>query len=482
MNYKMIFHTTGYIIRTEAALLLIPFIVSLIYKEKLTAAAFLATAAGAFLLSVFITFFTKTKNKVIYSKEGFAIVALAWIAMSAIGAFPFVITGEIPHYYNAFFETVSGFTTTGASILTDVTALSHGSLLWRSFTHWIGGMGFIVFVIAIFPNISDRSIHIMRAEVPGPAMDKFVPRTKDTAKILYLIYIVLTAIEIIFLYIGEMNFFESVCYAFGTAGTGGFSLMPDGVASYSPYTQWIITIFMLVFGINFNIYYLILIKRAKNAFKSGELRAYIAIVVAATAAIAFNIRGMYNGFSETLRHAAFQVSSIITTTGFATTDFSLWPDFSKAIILILMICGGCAGSTAGGIKVSRIVILFKTIKREFKQLLHPRAISTVHYEGKPLDSKTVSGVGVYLAIYCACLAFIFLVLSIEPFGPETNLSAAFATFNNVGPALGAAGPMANYNIYSPFSKLVMSFAMLLGRLEIFPLLIAITPHTWSKKR
>ena len=413
MNYRMIFRTTGYIVRTEAVLLLLPFIVSLIYKESLSAVVFFATAAGAFLLSLIMTFFSKTQNKVIYAKEGFAIVALAWIALSAIGALPFVISGEIPHYYDALFETVSGFTTTGASIVTDVTALSHASLFWRSFTHWIGGMGFIVFVIAVFPSISDRSIHIMRAEVPGPTVGKLMPRIKDTAKILYLIYIALTLIEAVLLWLGEMNLFESICYTMGTAGTGGFGLKPDGLASYSPYSQWVITVFMLIFGVNFNIYYLILARRAKSILKSEELWTYLIIVAAATVTIAFNIRGMYSGLSETIRTSAFQVSSIITTTGYATTDFSLWPGFSKAIILLLMISGGCAGSTAGGLKVSRIVILFKTIKRELKQLIHPRAVSSVHSEGKSLDERTVSGVGVYLAVYCICLAAVFFILSFE---------------------------------------------------------------------
>lgn len=482
MNYKMISRLTGYIIRTEAALLLLPFIVSLIYRESLSAVAYIATAAGAFLLSLILTAFAKTENKVIYAKEGFAIVAITWIVLSAIGAVPFVITGEIPRYYDAFFETVSGFTTTGASILNDVTVLSHASLLWRSFTHWVGGMGFIVFVIAIFPNISDRTIHIMRAEVPGPSVGKLVPRIKDTAKILYLIYIALTILEAFFLYFGEMNLFESICHAIATAGTGGFGLKPDGIASYSPYTQWVITVFMLIFGINFNIYYLILIKRAKNILKSEELWVYLSVIVVATAAICFNVRGMYETLSQTIRHAAFQVSSIITTTGYATTDFNLWPGFSKAILLLLMISGGCAGSTAGGIKVSRIIILFKTAKRELKQLIHPKAVSSVHSEGKPLDARTVSGVGAYLAAYCMCIAALFLVLSFEPFDLETNISVAFSAFNNIGPAFGAAGPMASYAAYSPFSKIVISFAMLLGRLEIFPLLIALSPSTWSRKK
>ncbi len=481
MNKRMVFRTVGRLLQILAVLLLVPAVVAIIYSEARQFFAFFVTAICAFGIGFIINLVTKTKNRVIYAKDGFAITALAWIIMALVGAVPFTASGDIPSYVDAVFETVSGFTTTGASILKDVEALSHSALFWRSFTHWIGGMGVLVFVMAIIPNFTDRSIHIMRAEMPGPIIGKLVPRVKDTAKILYLIYIFLTVVQIVLLFAGGMPVFDSVVHSLGTAGTGGFSIKSDGLASYSPYCQWVITIFMLIFGVNFNLYYLMLMRKFSTAIKSGELWAYVSIVGVSIVLVTLNIMPQYSNFSESLRHSAFQVSSIITTTGYATTDFNLWPDFSKAILVILMFSGGCAGSTAGGFKVARIVILFKNIKRETRKMVHKRSVSTVHFEGKPIDETTFNGVNTYLAIYMICLLVVFLLVSLEPFGFETNFTAAVSCFNNVGPGLAGVGPMSSYAAYNDFSTIVLSFAMLFGRLEIFPMLIMLSPYTWLKK-
>ena len=481
MNKKMVFRTIGRLLQITALLLLAPVVVAIIYGEAKQLFAFSVTALGSLALGALISLVTKTSNKVIYAKDGFAITALAWIGMALVGAVPFVIAGDIPSYVDAVFETVSGFTTTGASILTNVEALSKSALFWRSFTHWIGGMGVLVFVMAIIPNFTDRSIHIMRAEMPGPIIGKLVPRVKDTAKILYLIYIFLTVLEIVMLRFGDMNWFESVVHSLGTAGTGGFSIKADGLSSYSAYSQWVIAIFMLIFGVNFNLYYLLLMKKFTTVIKSGELWAYALMVLTSVAFITANVFSLVGNFSDAVRHATFQVSSIITTTGYATTDFNLWPDFSKAILVILMFSGGCAGSTAGGFKVARIVMLFKNIKKEIRKLIHKRSVNSVHFEGKVVDESTFNGVNTYLAIYMICLLAVFLILSLEPFGFESNFTAAVSCFNNVGPGLSMVGPMGSYAAYSDFSTIILSFAMLFGRLEIFPMIIMLSPRTWLKK-
>ncbi len=483
MNLKMVFNTLGSIMKTEALLLLVPLSVAFIYREKLSAAAFIVTIVIALATGFAMTLATKTKNRVIYAKEGFAIVSLAWIFMSAVGALPFVLNGDIPSYVDAFFETVSGFTTTGASVIPNVEILSRSGLIWRSFTHWVGGMGVLVFVMAFLPSISDRSIHIMRAEMPGPVVGKLVPRARDTAKILYLIYIVMTLSEVVLLSFGEMDLFESFIHAFGSAGTGGFGMKADSFASYSPYSQWVVGIFMLLFGVNFNLYYLILIRRVGSALKSTELWVYLGIVVASVTIVITNISSEYEGFSDVVRHSFFQVSSIVTTTGFSSANFDLWPDVSKALLVIVMFVGGCAGSTAGGLKVSRVLLLFKVIGREIKQSLHPRSVNAVRLEGKTVEEKTVTGVCVYFAVYMLCLLATFFVLSIDRVaaGFETNFTASVACFNNIGPGLAKVGPMAGYAFYSPFSKIILSFAMLLGRLEIYPLLLVIFPATWTKR-
>lgn len=480
MNRKMVFYILGQIMRLEAALLLFPLTVALIYREK-CAIDFLIVAVASFVLGTLLTLICKSENRVIFAKEGFVTVALAWIVMSLIGAVPFTLSGDIPSYVDAFFETVSGFTTTGSSILTDVESLSHGALFWRSFTHWIGGMGVLVFIMALVPSLCDRSIHIMRAEVPGPIVGKLVPKVKQTAKILYLIYIGMTALEIVLLLCGGMDLFDSALHAFGTAGTGGFGIKADSVAGYNGYLQWVITIFMFLFGVNFNLYYLLLIKRFRSVLSSGELWCYLSIVLISTAAISVNIYPIYGSISETLRLSAFQVSSVITTTGYSTADFNLWPAFSKGILLVLMFIGACAGSTAGGLKVSRVMMLFKMIKREFQRMLHPRSVSQVKFEGKSVDDTTLNGVSTYFAVYAMILTAVFLILSLEPFDFETNFSAAVTCFNNIGPGLGAVGPMGSFAGYSDLSKIVLSFAMLLGRLEIYPLLFLLFPSTWTKK-
>lgn len=479
MNRKMIFSTLGRLLVAISALLLLPTAVSIYFKERCTL-AFLITAAISLIIGLLLSFVFRTKNHVIYAREGFAITALVWISMSFIGSLPFVISGEIPSFVDAFFETASGFTTTGASILRDVESMSKGLLFWRSFTHWIGGMGVLVFVMALLPKVSDRSIHLLRAEASGPIVGKLVPKLKDSARILYIVYIGLTVLEIIMLLIGGMPIFDSVVHTFGTAGTGGFGIKADSIASYSPYLQWVIAIFMLLFGINFNLYFMLLLRKFKSFFKNRELWCYVGIVVLSVVAICINIYPLYENFSDVLRTSVFQVSSIITTTGYATADFNLWPEFSKALIVVLMFVGGCAGSTAGGLKVSRVMLIFKIIAKEIKRLIHPRSVSGVKLEGKAVEDGVVNSVVTYFAVYMAIIISTFLVLSFEPFGFETNFTAAISCVNNIGPGLAGVGPAANYADYSALSKVVLSIAMLLGRLEIYPLLLIFVPSLWKK--
>ena len=481
MNRKIVFNITGRLLQTLALLLLLPMAVSLIYKEK-CAWAFLITAVISVAIGSILRLVTKNHSKDLYAKEGFLIVSLAWVSASLIGCLPFIISGEIPNFADAFFEIVSGFTTTGASIITDVESISHGIHFWRSFSHWIGGMGVLVFVMAFVNNLSEKAIHIMRAEMPGPVVGKLVPRAKDTSKVLYIMYIVMTLVLVILLWLGDMNLFESLFHSFGSAGTGGFSMKSDGLASYSSYSQWIITAGMFIFGINFNLYYLIIIKRFKAVLKSTELWAYTGMVAVSTLLIALNIGSMYPTVGETVRHAAFQVSSIITTTGYTTVDFISWPSFSKAILLILMFVGGCAGSTAGGLKVSRAVILVKMGVREIKRMIHPRSVCSIKFEGKDVDDHTKHSITTYFGVYMIGILATFLIISLDGFDFETNFTAAVTCFNNVGPGISKiVGPMGSFAGYSDFSKIVLSFSMLFGRLEIFPLLIALIPSTWKKR-
>ena len=481
MNRRMVLYMVGSVIKIEALLMLLPLIVSLIYSEKASAVSFLISIAIALALGFAMTLIVKPGSKVIYAKEGFVTVALSWLFLSLVGSLPFVISGEIPSFIDAFFESVSGFTTTGASILTDVEAMSHGLLFWRSFTHWVGGMGVLVFVMAIIPSFSDRSIHLLRAEVPGPVVGKLVPKLRQTARILYIIYIALTLIEIILLLIGKMPLYDSIVHAFGTAGTGGFGIKGDSIGSYNSYLQWIITVFMLLFGVNFNLYYFIIMGKIKTALKSTELWVYLGLVMGSTALITINILPFFESFSSSLKHAAFQVASIITTTGYATTDFDKWPVFSKTILLLLMFIGACAGSTGGGIKVSRVVMLIKNCKRELQRMLHPRSVAVVRFEGKRVDNTTINAVSSYLAIYTLFFCLIVFIIGIENFDLETNISAVAACFNNIGPGFGRVGAAMNYSEFSGLSKIVLSIAMLLGRLEIYPIILTLSPSTWSKK-
>ncbi len=480
MNYRIVLYMVGRILQIEGALLLLPLAVSLIYGEACWQ-AFLMTALLSLAVGFTVTHIFKKNDQMIFAREGFAIVSLAWIVLSLVGALPFYISREIPSFADAFFETVSGFTTTGASILQDVEVMSKGLLFWRSFTHWVGGMGVLVFVMAIFPQESGRSIHIMRAEMPGPIVGKIVPKIRDTAKILYLIYVVMTAIEVVFLLFGGMSLFESVVHSLGTAGTGGFSVKSNGIASYSPYIQWVITIFMLLFGINFNLYYLMLIKRFSAAFKSSELWCYLGIVLAAVTAVSFNIYPLYQNVSDVIRASSFQVASIITTTGYSTVDFALWPSLSKMILIVLMFIGGCAGSTAGGIKVSRVLLGFKSVVKDLKKMIHPRSVGTVRYEGRALDQATSNGIASYFTVYFLLFFVLLILISFEPYDFETLFSALAACFNNVGPGLSLVGPSSNFGFFSTFTKYLLSFAMLFGRLEIYPMLLALTPSFWKKK-
>jgi len=480
MNYRIVLYMVGRILQLEGALLVLPFVVSLIYNEECWL-SFLITIALALALGFALTLIFKKNDQMIFAREGFAIVSLAWILLSLVGALPFYISREIPQFADAFFETVSGFTTTGASILQDVEAMSKGLLFWRSFTHWVGGMGVLVFVMAIFPQESGRSIHIMRAEMPGPIVGKIVPKIKDTAKILYLIYIVMTVIQVILLLLGGMNLFESLVHSMGTAGTGGFSAKSNGIAGYSPYIQWVITIFMLLFGVNFNLYYLILIKRFSSAFKSGELWCYIGIVLAAVTAISFNIYPLYQNLADVIRTSSFQVASIVTTTGYSTVDFAAWPSLSRMIMIVLMFIGGCAGSTAGGIKVSRVLLGFKSVVKDLKKMIHPRSVGTVRYEGRALDQATSNGIASYFTVYFLLFFVLLILISFEPYDFETLFSALAACFNNVGPGLSLVGPSSNFGFFSTFTKYLLSFSMLFGRLEIYPMLLALTPSFWKKK-
>lgn len=479
MNYRIVLHIIGQVILIEAALLLLPLLVSLYYGEAIV--PFLVTILIAALLGGGLVYFSRPQKKDLFVKEGLVITSMAWLALSLVGMLPFYISGEIPSFFDALFETVSGFTTTGASILTDVSALSRGMLFWRSFSHWIGGMGILVFVMAIVGRAPARSMNILKAEMPGPHADKLTPRPRDTAKILYLIYSALTAVEIIALIIGGMPLFDSIVHALSTAGTGGFGIRPDSIGGYSPTLQWIITVFMFLFGINFNLYYWILLHRFRSFPRSRELGWYCSIIGVSTLLITINILPIYHTLGAALRKASFHVVSLITTAGFATADYTLWPAFSQGIIFILMFIGGCAGSTAGGLKVSRVMLLGQTIKTQLSMALHPRAYTTARFEHKPVSDDSLRQVSSYFLLYILSIAVVFLLICYEPFGLETNLTAAISCFNNVGPGLGLIGPAGSYAAYSPLSKLILSVAMLLGRLEIYPLLLTLSPAFWRKK-
>ncbi len=477
MNRKMIAYLLGRVFLAEFFLMIPAMLIGFVYSEK--EALSFAIPMAILLLIGLVLGLKKPQNTVIYVREGFFLVASAWIFMALVGALPFYFSGHFASIWDCIFEIVSGFTTTGASILADPGSLPKCILFWRSFSHWVGGMGVLVFVLAIMP-MSD-SLHIMRAEVPGPVVGKLVPKIRQTAIILYALYAVMTVILIILLCIGKMPLFDSICHAFGTAGTGGFSVKTEGISYYnSAYIDIVISIFMLLFGINFNLFYLILIKKAKEAFKSEELKCYIVIVVVATVTIAVNLLGEYGNIATALRTALFQVSSIITTTGYATADFALWPALPQSILVLLMIVGACAGSTGGGLKVSRVILLFKTFAQEMKHLLHPRSVTTVRLEGTAVENSIVRNTLVYFSMYIFIIIISTLVISLDGFDFTTNITAEIACFNNIGPGLGTVGPMGNFSAYSPLSKMVLTFNMLLGRLEIFPMIVFFSPGSWKK--
>ena len=481
MNYQMIGFVIGRILLTEAALLMLPMAVALVYGEA--AAPFLLPALLLALIGLVLGR-RQPRRSNLYARDGFAVVALAWVLMSAFGALPFVLSGDIPNFVDAFFETVSGFTTTGASILTEIEPLGRGVLFWRSFTHWVGGMGVLVFVMAILPMTAGdgHSMHLMRAEVPGPSVGKLVSRMGDTAKILYGIYLAMTLVEIVLLLLGGMPLYDACIHAFGTAGTGGFSCRNLSVGAYdSAYFDVVISVFMLLFGINFNLYYFLLIRRFRDVFHSEELRAYLLIVVTAVLAIAADIVHIYGSVFRSLRYALFQVASIITTTGYATADFNAWPEFSRAILVILMFVGACAGSTGGGIKVARVVILCKTSLADMRKMLHPNAVTTVRFEGKPLSERNIRGVHLFLTVYILIFTVSVLLLSLERFDLITTFTAVASCMNNIGPGLEMVGPMGNFSAFSPAAKLLLAFDMLVGRLEIFPMLLLFAPSIWKRR-
>lgn len=477
MNYRMIKYITGWLLIFEALFMAVPLVTALVYRES-ALWSFLSVMIGAALLGG-LMIIRKPSSTTLYAKEGFVIVSLSWIVLSLVGALPFVISGSIPNYIDALFETVSGFTTTGASILTAVEPLPKSMLMWRSFTHWVGGMGVLVFIMAFVPLSGGHNLHIMKAESPGPSVSKLVPRVKTTALILYTIYLAMTFIMFLILLCTGMNAFEALNTSFSTAGTGGFGLRNDSFASFPAHHQIIVTVFMLLFSVNFSCYYLFLIGRFKDAF-NAELRSFILIVAASIGLITINISHMYGSVGESLRHAAFAVSSLLSTTGFGTEDFNLWPSLSKAILVLVMFIGACAGSTGGGIKVSRILILIKGVGRELGSLIHPHRVKKVMIDKRPLESDIVRSVNVYMICFTVVFAASFLLLCIEGHDLITNFTAVTATINNVGPGFEMVGPTQNYAFFSYPSKLVLIFDMLAGRLELFPMLVLFNPRTWRK--
>ena len=481
MNYKMMGRFIAQILSIEGIFMIPALLISLFGGEAGAASGFLYTLALIVVIVAVLFLLCRNAPSAFYAKEGLVCVGVSWIVLSLVGCLPFYISREIPLYIDAFFEIVSGFTTTGSSILPNVEALSKGLLYWRSFSHWLGGMGVLVFLLAFTGEQGKGfTMHLLRAESPGPSVGKLVPKMRKTASILYLIYIALTVINVIFLLIGKMPLFEAVCTAFGTAGTGGFGVKNDSLAGYSPYLQNVTTVFMALFGINFSCYYLLLLGKVRSVFKDEELRLYLGIVFCSIALIVLNLRGFYDTLGEAIRHAAFTVSSIMTTTGYATTDFDLWPAFSKAIIMLLMVIGACAGSTGGGLKVARLMLLLKSLKRNIGQVMQPRKVQVVRNNGGVVDEKVLANANAYLSAYVVILFLSFLIVSLDNFSVGTNFTAVLACFNNIGPGLEAVGPTCNFSAYSTLSKLVLCFDMLAGRLEIFPILVLFTRNTWRR--
>lgn len=478
MNYRIIAYIVGWVLNLQAIFMALPSLTAVIYNEE-DISAFLITMVICLAMGLPLTR-KKPKNKVFHIKDGCVAVALSWFVLSLTGAIPFVLSGSIPHPIDAIFETVSGFTTTGSSILTDVESLSKSVLIWRSFTHWIGGMGVLVFLLSLLPLAGGYHMNLMRAESPGPSVSKLVPKVQSTAKILYSIYLGMTVIQILLLLLGGIPVFDSLCITFGTAGTGGFGIRNDSMGGYSLYCQIVTTIFMILFGVNFSAYYLILTKKFKSAFQIEEIRYYFGIIIATVLLIAINSRHMFSGFGQAIQQSAFQVGSIITTTGYSSTDFNQWPALSKTILVILMFVGACAGSTGGGIKVSRIVLLLKAAKKEFQLYLHPNAVKKIKMDKKSVSHETLRSTNIFLSVYLLIFCGSILILSLDNFDMATNFTAIAATLNNIGPGLEIVGPMGNFSSFSYLSKLVMIFDMLAGRLEIFPLMLLFFKGTWKK--
>ena len=481
MNYKMMGRFMAQILSIEGIFMIPALIISLCYGENGVAKAFGWTMLLILVICIALYLICRGAPSAFYAKEGLVCVGISWIVLSLVGCLPFYISQEIPKFVDALFEMVSGFTTTGASIVPEVEKLSHGILYWRSFSHWLGGMGVLVFLLAFTGgNGQGFTMHLLRAESPGPNVGKLVPKMRTTAAILYLLYIGMTVINVIFLLFGDMPLFEAVCTAFGTAGTGGFGIKNDSLASYSPYIQNVTTVFMILFGINFSCYYLLLLRQFGSVFKDEELRVYVGVILVSIVLIVLNIRGMYPTLEETVRHSAFQVGSIITTTGYSTVDFDQWPSFSKTILLLLMVSGACAGSTGGGMKVARILLRFKGLRRNIRQMLNPRKVEVDRNNGAVVDEKILANTNAYLAAYVIIIFAVFLIISLDGYSAGTNFSAVLCTFNNIGPGLEAVGPMCNFAGYSDLSKLVLTWAMLAGRLEIFPILVLFSKNTWKR--
>ncbi len=485
MNYKLMARLFSLILLGEAIFMVPALLIGLGYGESAAVIAFLISMGILLAVAGILHLLGLGAEDGFTARDGMVAVGGSWIFMSALGCLPFVISGEIPNYIDALFEIVSGFTTTGSSILTEVEGLSRSLLYWRSFSHWVGGMGVLVFLLAIVPlggKSQGFTMHLLRAESPGPDVGKLVPKMRKTAMALYITYIALSLLDLVFLLAGGMPLLDAFCTMFGTAGTGGFGIKNDSMASYSPYLQNVTTVFMLLFGINFSCYYLLILGHIRAVLKDEELRLYLCVVAVSVGLITWNIADMYATLGESLRHAAFQVSTIITTTGFSTTDFNLWPSFSKTVLLILMFLGASAGSTGGGIKCARVLMLFKSLRRNVRQMLHPNRVQVVRINQKPVDERVLSNTNAYLCVYVLILVGSVLLISLDGFSFTTNFSAVLACFNNIGPGLDAVGPMGNFSGFSHFSKLILTLNMLAGRLEIFPILLLFNPATWDRKK
>ena len=480
MNHAMVRYLIGWMLGVESLFLLLPALTAILYREHVVL-AYLGTALICLALAALFCH-KKPANTLFYAREGFVTVALCWIVLALTGALPFMFSGEIPFFVDAMFETISGFTTTGATILSDVEALSHASLLWRSLTHWVGGMGVLVFMLIVLPLAGGQTIHLMRAESPGPSVSKLSPHLRDTAMILYAIYFGITLLEVVLLLVGGMPLFDAICTSMATAGTGGFGIWNTSIAHYdSFYLQGVVTIFMILFGINFSAYFLLLTRRFKAAFRIEEVRVYLGVIIASSILIAINVRPMFSNFFESLHHAAFQVASIITTTGFSTVDFNQWPAFSKALLVLLMFIGACAGSTGGGMKCSRILLMCKSIRKEMQFLIHPRAVRVNKMDGRRVQHEVMRSVNVFLIAYLLIFAVSVLLVSLSCEDMVTNFTAVATALNNVGPGLELVGPVENFGFLHPLSKIVLMFDMLAGRLELFPMLLLFTPRTWLRK-